>query len=113
MGLRKQSLVLRHNAPPSTFRGHMSVWSSSKRCTVLNSGSHISSVGLKDGNGKVIKLEEELLSSDASVAAVIASSRNQLGKSKYLFPAHGGRGFLREQGFGGVNIQSLLVLGGF
>ncbi|KAJ4217475.1 hypothetical protein NW759_008781 [Fusarium solani] len=28
------------------------------------------------------------------------------------FPYHGGRGFLQEHGFGGVNVQSLLVFGG-
>jgi adenine phosphoribosyltransferase len=101
--------------------------------SVLNPGSHISSVGLKDGNGRVIELEEELLSSDASVVVVddvFASGRtlcavlqllHQVGISSEkiqvivvaVFPAHGGRGFLHEQGFGGVNIQSLLVLGGF
>jgi hypothetical protein len=29
------------------------------------------------------------------------------------FPAHGGRNLLRQRGFGKVNIQSLLVFGGF
>ncbi|KAL4912603.1 hypothetical protein BDW62DRAFT_194147 [Aspergillus aurantiobrunneus] len=101
--------------------------------SVLSPGSHISSVGSNDGDGKIIELEEKVLSRDAFVVVVddvLASGRtlcavlqllHQLGISSEKihvivvaeFPAHGGRGFVREQGFGGVNIQSLLVLGGF
>ncbi|KAL3479396.1 hypothetical protein BJX99DRAFT_268342 [Aspergillus californicus] len=101
--------------------------------SVLNPGSHISSVGSHDGDGKIIELEKGLLSREDSVVVlddVLASGRtlcavlqllNQVGISLEKihvivvaeFPAHGGRGFLREQGFGRVNIQSLLVLGGF
>ncbi|KAL2831926.1 hypothetical protein BJY01DRAFT_260368 [Aspergillus pseudoustus] len=101
--------------------------------SVLSPGSHISSVGSHDGNGRLIELEEGLLSRDASVVVlddVLASGRtlcavlqllNQVGISSEKthvivvaeFPAHGGRGFLRKQGFKRVNIQSLLVLGGF
>ncbi|KAL4805706.1 hypothetical protein BDV18DRAFT_160594 [Aspergillus unguis] len=100
--------------------------------SVLNPRSHISSVGLKDGNVKVIELEEELLSSNAFVAVMddVFASRCTLYVVLQLlhqvrissekiqviivaeFPAYGGLGFLREQGAGGVNIQSLLVLGG-
>jgi adenine/guanine phosphoribosyltransferase-like PRPP-binding protein len=90
-------------------------------------------MGSHDGDWKLLELEERLLPRDASVVVlddVLAGGRtlcavlqllNQVGISSEKihvivvaeFPAHGGRGFLREQGFGRVNIQSLLVLRGF
>jgi adenine phosphoribosyltransferase len=94
--------------------------------------SHISSVMSTEVLGKCFEMEKGLLSKEMSVVVVddvLASGHtlcamlqllNQAGISTDKvhvmvvaeFPAHSGRRSLRDQGFGSVKVQSLLVFSG-
>ncbi|KAJ0413040.1 hypothetical protein BJY00DRAFT_297516 [Aspergillus carlsbadensis] len=101
--------------------------------SVRKPSSHISSISDNaDTATKILQMEEGILPGDARVVVVddvlatghtlcaVIQLLTQAGVSAERihvmvvaeFPAHGGRAFLRAQGFGRVRIQSLLVFGG-
>lgn len=100
--------------------------------SVPKSTSHISSSTPSYAKEKRIEMERGLIPEDASVVVVddvLATGKTlcavlQLLKKAGIkvknisimvvaeFPVHRGRALLRQHGFGGVNIQSLLVYGG-
>ncbi|KAL4817028.1 hypothetical protein BDW67DRAFT_184104 [Aspergillus spinulosporus] len=100
--------------------------------SVFKPRSHISSLGSSHASRNLMEMEEGLVSGGSSVVVVddvLASGHTLCAVLQLLhqagisaeklhvmvvaeFPAHGGRDFLRRQGFGRVTIQSLLVLGG-
>lgn len=99
--------------------------------SVSKSSSHVSSLAL-NCSAERIEMNPDLVSNDVSVVVVddvLASGKTLCAVLRLLckagarvegisvmivaeLPYHGGREFLRDQGFGAVNIQSLLVFGG-
>ncbi|KAI9708072.1 MAG: hypothetical protein M1820_004276 [Bogoriella megaspora] len=99
--------------------------------SVIKPTSYISSFALKDSKEKRIEMEQDLVSKGSSVVVVddvLSTGQTLYAMLKLLeeagisaehvsvmavaeFPAHRGREFLRQRGFGRVNIQSLLVFG--
>lgn len=99
--------------------------------SVSRSASHISSLSLNAPTTKRIEIGRDVIPQGASVVVVddtlatgetLVAVLQLLGKAGIPatkisilviaeFPVHRGRDFLRQNGFGGVNIQSLLVYG--
>lgn len=99
---------------------------------VSKSASHISSLADNYDTEQGIEMNPDLISDGVSVVVVddvLASGTTLCAVLRLLcqagarveninvmvmveFPYHGGRKVLQEQGFGGVNVQSLLVFGG-
>jgi adenine phosphoribosyltransferase len=100
--------------------------------SVFKSTSHISSSTSDYLEGNRIEMEQDLIPKGASVVVVddvLATGKTLCAVLELLnkanigakdvsimvvaeFPVHRGRELLRQRGFGGVNIQSLLVFGG-
>jgi adenine phosphoribosyltransferase len=100
--------------------------------SVLKSTSHISSLASSHSKENRIELDQDLIPRGASVLVVddvLATGRTLCAVLQLLekanigakdvsimvvaeFPFHRGRELLRQCGFGGVNIQSLLVFDG-
>lgn len=101
--------------------------------SVVTSPSHISSSRSNDSKEKRIEMDRDAVPRGASVVVVddvLATGETLCAMLKLLeqearirvedisvmvvaeFPVHRGRELLRQRGFGGVNIQSLLVFGG-
>jgi adenine phosphoribosyltransferase len=100
--------------------------------SVFKSTSHISSSTSNYLEGNRIEMERDLIPKGASVVVVddvLATGKTLCAVLDLLnkanigakdisimvvaeFPVHRGRELLRQRGFGGVNIQSLLVFGG-
>ncbi|RDH26129.1 phosphoribosyltransferase-like protein, partial [Aspergillus welwitschiae] len=99
--------------------------------SVSRSASHISSLSLNAPTTKRIEIGRDVIPQGASVVVVddtLATGKTLVAVLQLLgkagipatnisilviaeFPIHRGRNFLRQNGFGGVNIQSLLVYG--
>ena len=99
--------------------------------SVLKSTSHISSSTSDDPKGKRIEMDQDLIPRGASVVVVddvLATGKTLCAVLRLLnkagigaedvsimvvaeFPIHRGRELLRQHGFGGVNVQSLLIIG--
>jgi adenine phosphoribosyltransferase len=100
--------------------------------SIFKPTSHISSSTSDDLEGSRIEMERDLIPKGASVVVVddvlatgktlcavldLLNKANICAKDVSImvvaeFPVHRGRELLRQRGFGGVNIQSLLVFGG-
>ncbi|OJJ78722.1 uncharacterized protein ASPGLDRAFT_53404 [Aspergillus glaucus CBS 516.65] len=100
--------------------------------SVLKSTSYISSSTSDDSKEKRIEVDRDLIPRGASVVVVddvLATGKTLCAVLQLLdkagisaenvsimvvaeFPVHRGRELLRQRGFGGVNVQSLLVFGG-
>ncbi|RSL64775.1 hypothetical protein CEP54_004609 [Fusarium duplospermum] len=100
--------------------------------SVSKSSSHISSLADHYCTGQGIEMDPDLVSDGVSVVVVddvLATGTTLYAVLRLLceagariedisvmvvaeFPYHGGRGFLKERGFGKVNIQNLLVFDG-
>jgi adenine phosphoribosyltransferase/phosphomevalonate kinase len=100
--------------------------------SVIKPRSHISSFASSDSKEKRIEMERDVVPKGASV--VVVDDVLSTGETLYAvlqlldeagigaqdvsiitvaeFPVHRGRELLRQRGFGTINIQSLLVLGG-
>ena len=99
--------------------------------SVLKSTSHISSSTSDDSKGMRIEVGQDLIARGASVVVVddvLATGKTLCAVLRLLnkagigaenvsimvvaeFPVHRGRELLRQHGFGGVNVQSLLIIG--
>ncbi|KAF3004527.1 hypothetical protein E8E15_000309 [Penicillium rubens] len=83
--------------------------------SVFKSTSHIPSSTSDYLGGNRIEMERDLIPKGASVMVVDDANIGAKDVSIMVvaeFPVHRGRELLRQRGFGGVNIQSLLVFGG-
>lgn len=100
--------------------------------SVIKSPSHVASSASNGSIEKTIEMSRDLISRGASVVVVddvLATGKTLCAVLQLLcktgigaedvsiivvaeFPVHRGRELLRQNGFGGVNVQSLLVFGG-
>jgi adenine phosphoribosyltransferase len=100
--------------------------------SVIKPSSHISSMASKNSNEERIEMERDVVSRGASLVVVddvlstgetLCSVLQLLDKAGISienvsvmvvaeFPVQRGRHLLRKRGFGGINIQSLLIFGG-